>query len=723
MSKDFTTSYAAIIKQEKQDDGTLMVYGKATDDSVDIDLQICDAAWLNRAMPEWFKTGGNIREQHSNIAAGVAKELDSTGDGHYISALVVDPVSVKKVETGVLKGFSIGIRAPRVVRDQKAANGRIIDGQIVEISLVDRPANPNAKLMLAKSVEGEATLVQVEELTEIKKHGDHDQSDHNPTGGGGSSSDKKDGSREPSADTQKNISNLNVDLRGVASDVDDAASEDKSIRSASVQIDTAMEHIDSAENAKTADEAKDQLDMAERNLSNAVSVLEANHYLQEASNVYARAKDVASASQAIKNGTWKSLTLKHGDHDQSDHNPNGGGGSDSKDPDSMEAQQARGRDDDHVEGITDNLRDINSEMDDTIDDMSGNEDDSDMYGAQVDIIESAQTDIGRAQAALDDATRPDTLVDHANNLEEARTHLENAERKLGFGDEDAKEYATSVRTAINDITGYLGELDNSKSVIGNLKKEQLLDAETTNAKERTMTRRANKASEKEEPKDKAVSEKPSKDEMMKRLEDAKNAYMAAEKECKDAGFLDDKDEEKALKPVGETAEEETEEGSKPEAAEEEVEEAEGKKKIKAKKKSIDTVVPEPDTIEVGDTEKEDDEEDEIGFEQKTINAIIEKAVKSATESVRNEIDILKSANEADKEIINKLQDELASANQKAVNGGPKRSVIKQQNAVSEYATMALTYRQKAAATSDKTLALGYKELAKDFEAKAAAVAE
>ena len=117
-------------------------------------------------MPEWFKTGGNIREQHSSIAAGVAKEYENKADGHYISVLVVDPVSVKKVESGVLKGFSIGIKSPRVVRDQKAANGRIIDGQIVEVSLVDRPANPNAKLMLAKSVEGEANLVQVEELVE-----------------------------------------------------------------------------------------------------------------------------------------------------------------------------------------------------------------------------------------------------------------------------------------------------------------------------------------------------------------------------------------------------------------------------------------------------------------------------------------------------------------------------------------------------------------------------
>ena len=168
MTANFTTSYAAIIKQEKMEDGTLLVYGKATDDSLDIDQQICDAAWLEKAMPEWFKTGGNIREQHSSIAAGVAKELDSKPDGHYISALVVDAQSIKKVETGVLKGFSIGIRAPRIVRDNKAANGRIIDGQIVEVSLVDRPANPNAKLMLAKS--NGLEVVQMEQF--IQKEAD-----------------------------------------------------------------------------------------------------------------------------------------------------------------------------------------------------------------------------------------------------------------------------------------------------------------------------------------------------------------------------------------------------------------------------------------------------------------------------------------------------------------------------------------------------------------------
>jgi hypothetical protein len=163
---DLTTAYFGITKADKNADGTLMVYGKATDDSLDIDQQICDPVWLDTAMPNWFKTGGNIREQHSQIAAGVAKEYEKKADGHFISVLVVDPISVKKVDAGVLKGFSIGIKSPRVVRDTKAANGRIIDGQIVEVSLVDRPANPNCQLVLAKSVNGESGVWKVEELIE-----------------------------------------------------------------------------------------------------------------------------------------------------------------------------------------------------------------------------------------------------------------------------------------------------------------------------------------------------------------------------------------------------------------------------------------------------------------------------------------------------------------------------------------------------------------------------
>jgi hypothetical protein len=158
-----TATFVQFFKADKQPDGTMMVYGKATDDSIDSDQQICDPEWLKSAMPRWFQWG-NIREQHSNIAAGVATEYEAKEDGHYISARIVDPSSVKKVESGVLKGFSIGIRAPRVAKDNKAIGGRIVDGEIVEVSLVDRPANPNCTVTVAKAVDGQ--LTQVEELKE-----------------------------------------------------------------------------------------------------------------------------------------------------------------------------------------------------------------------------------------------------------------------------------------------------------------------------------------------------------------------------------------------------------------------------------------------------------------------------------------------------------------------------------------------------------------------------
>ena len=158
-----TSVFARIIKQEKQADGTLLVTGIATDDTLDIDEQICDPQWLERAMPAWFKYG-NIREQHSNIAAGVATKYEMDGTQHIVTARVVDPSSVSKVEAGVLKGFSIGIRNPRISTDKSAPGGRIVDGEIVEVSLVDRPANPSCLLELAKTVGG--VVQQTETLIE-----------------------------------------------------------------------------------------------------------------------------------------------------------------------------------------------------------------------------------------------------------------------------------------------------------------------------------------------------------------------------------------------------------------------------------------------------------------------------------------------------------------------------------------------------------------------------
>lgn len=157
-----------IVKADRQPDGTLMVYGAATDPSEDLDGQGCDAEWLKRAMPDWFKFA-NVREQHGPVAAGVGKELThESGDRWMLKAHVVDANTVKKVEAGVLKGFSIGVRGGKVLRGKASGfpNGKIVDGKIVEISLVDRPCNPNATIEICKAAPGSDELDSVEPLLE-----------------------------------------------------------------------------------------------------------------------------------------------------------------------------------------------------------------------------------------------------------------------------------------------------------------------------------------------------------------------------------------------------------------------------------------------------------------------------------------------------------------------------------------------------------------------------
>lgn len=446
--KDMASAYAAIVKSERQADGTLLVYGKATDDSVDIDQQICDAAWLDRAMPEWFKSGGNIREQHSSIAAGVAKEYEAKADGHYITTLVVDPVSVKKVETGVLKGFSIGIKSPRVVRDQKAANGRIIDGTIVEVSLVDRPANPNAKLIMAKSVDGESSLVQVEELV------------MNPVS---------------------------------AKDLVDKA---KSIQPSTVKFDQAA------------------YDTARRALAQLIMV-EAKEMADEDSN--------------------EEMSLSH--------------------------------------------------------------------------------------------------------LLEAVHHL---------------------------FEWYEGEE---------------MEGETQEAGETTEVSEQIELA--------ADSEKPADAEETKAEGDVCPDCGETEKMCKCNKAADGEDTPDDVEA------EKSAEIEEPVKAEEPVE-------VKAEET----------------TEDSSDKEDNL-LNNEQIEEIVDKAVKSATESVRSEIDLIKSAKEAAEDRVARLETELAVAKSLAIAGGPKRSVIKAGQEVNELLTTAAIYSAKASSTTDQKLAEGYRQLAKEFHAKAA----
>jgi hypothetical protein len=161
--------FVPILKFEKTDDGTLIVEGPATDSNIDRDRQIADPAWLAKSMPKWYRESGNIREQHDGKrAVGTAIHYERHADGqHWIKAEVVDPVAIMKVEKKVLRGFSFGARNARVEVDKAASGGRIVDGDIFEVSLVDRPANPNCMFTVAKADStGDLQVIDAPELVE-----------------------------------------------------------------------------------------------------------------------------------------------------------------------------------------------------------------------------------------------------------------------------------------------------------------------------------------------------------------------------------------------------------------------------------------------------------------------------------------------------------------------------------------------------------------------------
>jgi hypothetical protein len=166
-NNEFTYVSFPIIKVDKTDDGDLLVWGRATDGSVDHDQQIVDPEWSGKALETWLKTGGNVRVMHStqHLPAGKGVEIaksDGDGDGHWVRSLVVEPTAKRLVEKGVLQAYSVGISSPRIVRDRLAKGGRIVGGEIHELSLVDRPANKNCGITLVKSLGGNAE--EVEEL-------------------------------------------------------------------------------------------------------------------------------------------------------------------------------------------------------------------------------------------------------------------------------------------------------------------------------------------------------------------------------------------------------------------------------------------------------------------------------------------------------------------------------------------------------------------------------
>jgi predicted nucleic acid-binding Zn-ribbon protein len=155
-SNELTYFSFAIEKTEATPDGDLYVYGKATDETLDSDEQIIDKEFSSKAIADWLSTGANVRVQHNaqRDPAGVGVEASTDREGAtWVKSLVVEPVAKRLVEKGALRAYSVGIARPKIVRDNVARGGRIVGGEIVEISLVDRPANKSCGIQLVKAAD------------------------------------------------------------------------------------------------------------------------------------------------------------------------------------------------------------------------------------------------------------------------------------------------------------------------------------------------------------------------------------------------------------------------------------------------------------------------------------------------------------------------------------------------------------------------------------------
>ena len=201
--------YAEIAKMEAQDDGTVKVWGYASSEAVDSDGEVIAAEAMKAAIPDYMKFGA-VREMHGSNAAGTAIEINVEDDGRtFFGAHIVDPVAVTKVKTGVYKGFSIG---GSVTARDELNKSQITGLKLTEISLVDRPANPDAVFTCFK-----ADKPKDEEEATDKDDEPTDKADETPADDTEKAdSDKKDDKEDDKKDEAEKSASVNLSESEIA---------------------------------------------------------------------------------------------------------------------------------------------------------------------------------------------------------------------------------------------------------------------------------------------------------------------------------------------------------------------------------------------------------------------------------------------------------------------------------------------------------------------------
>lgn len=155
----FYGSFAKVDREQRT------VAGYASTEAIDEAGETILKSGIEEALADYMKFA-NVREMHENSAVGIAQEAFVDEKGLYLVAKVVDRDAWEKVKEGVYKGFSIGGK----VMKRNDTDRRVIEKlRLCEISLVDRPCNPEAVFDFWKAADIGDNMSDIEDSAAVEE--------------------------------------------------------------------------------------------------------------------------------------------------------------------------------------------------------------------------------------------------------------------------------------------------------------------------------------------------------------------------------------------------------------------------------------------------------------------------------------------------------------------------------------------------------------------------
>ena len=151
----------------KFDDEQRMVWGYASTPRKDIQGERVTLDCIKDALPDYMEWR-NVREMHQKKPIGITKSAEVDDKGLYIGCKIIGDENWEKVKPdadgdALLKGFSVG--GQWLEKD----GTDITKMRMVEISLVDRPANPDCRIDVIKVAGKAEKHADPNDLNEVKK--------------------------------------------------------------------------------------------------------------------------------------------------------------------------------------------------------------------------------------------------------------------------------------------------------------------------------------------------------------------------------------------------------------------------------------------------------------------------------------------------------------------------------------------------------------------------